>query len=243
MDSMSPNDSDRLSISIVGPSRGHARDASGCMSILAHGGWHVMPEERDLPSAYYRALEAGMGIVVPVRDHDGRLVIACGPASDDSPTLDEFLAERPIWPGQPSVMAIRVCADGLSRLLHRALLKTEGIVPYLFGMSVTDMPDYMDGQIPIFVRQSEHERQPAFYEFAEGVWLDAFERDWYDARLVLQHLRAGKHVAVVSPELHDRSHMGLWKRLRTLHDELGDLSSRLQLCTARPQDARAFFGV
>lgn len=213
------------------------------MNILAHGGWHVMPEEKDLPSAYYRALEAGMGIVVPVRDHNGKLAISCGPATDESPLFDEFLAERAIWPGQPPVMAIRVCADGLARLLHRALIKTEGLVPYLFGMSVTDMPAYMDGQIPIFVRQSEHEPRPPFYEFAEGVWLDSFERDWFDERLVLGHLHAGKLVAIVSPELHDRPNHDMWDRLKRLQGELGEFATRLQLCTANPQTARDFFGV
>jgi hypothetical protein len=212
------------------------------MNILAHGGWSVMPEERDLPSAYYRALEAGMGIVVPVRDHDGRLVISCGPASDEASSFEEFLDERPVWPGRPPVVAIRVCADGLARLLTRALLHTEGIVPCLFGMSVTDMPAYMDGNIPIFVRQSEHEPQPPFYEFAEGVWLDSFERDWFDERLIMNHLRAGKLVTVVSPELHDRSQEDLWGRLKKLQDTLGDHAARLQLCTNQPQSARAFFG-
>ena len=240
---MAPSDSDRVSIHVVGPSPSQARTSSACMNILAFGGWHVMPEERDLPSAYYRALEAGMGVVIPVRDHDGRLVIAYGPATDESPSFDEFLAERPVWPGQAPILAIRVCADGLSRLLHRALLRAEGVVPYLFGMSVTDMPDYMDGQIPIFVRQSEHEPQPPYYELAEGVWLDSFERDWFDERLVLAHLRAGKLVTIVSPELHDRDHLDLWGRLRNLQHELKELSVRLQLCTSLPQHAREYFGV
>lgn len=238
---MTPSNSDRVSISVVGPAvekqSGQAR-----MNIIARGGWYVMPEERDLPSAYYRALEAGMGIVVPVRDHDGQLVIAHGPASDDAVVFDDFLAERPFWPGNPPIVAIQVCAEGLSRLLHRSLLKLEGVVPYLVGISVTDMPAYMEGQIPIFVRQSDHEAQPPFYEFAEGVWLDSFERDWFDERLIIQHLKAGKLVTVVSPEVHGRDHEPMWAMLGQLQSKLGELASSLQVCTDIPQDARLQFG-
>jgi hypothetical protein len=200
-----------------------------------------MSEEKDLASAYYRALEAGMGIVVPVRDHDGHLVISHGPASDQSASFDEFLAERPIWPGKSPVVAIQVCANGLSPLLHRSLLKVTELTTILFGMSVTDMTTYLDGQLPIYVRQSEHEPQPSFYEFAEGVWLDSFERDWFDERHVIQHLRAGKLVTVVSPEINGREHEPMWRMMAKLQETLGELATSLQLCTDRPQEAREFF--
>lgn len=232
---------DRVSISIVSPHPGHAESHPRGVGILACGGWFVMPGERDLPSAYYRALEAGMGIVVPVRDHSGRLVISAGPASDTSPRFDDFIAERPVWPGHPPIMAVRICADGLARMVHRSLANLDGIVPYIFGMSVADTAGYLDGQIPLFVRQSEHEPQPAFYELAEGIWLDSFERDWFDERLIIQHLRAGKLVCVVSPDLHGRPHANLWTVLKSLQGKLEELSCRLQLCTHLPAEARAFF--
>lgn len=238
---MSPSGSERVSISVTGPPH-KSRAGRACMNIIAHGGWYVMPEEKDLPSAYYRALEAGMGIVIPVRDHNGRLVIARGPATDGSLSFDEFLAERPVWPGDPPVLAVQVCAEGLSRLLHRSLRHIEGVVPFLFGMTAPDMQNYMDGHIPIYVRQSDLETQPPFYEFAEGVWLDSFERDWFDDRLIIQHLRTGKLVTVVSPEIHGRPHEPMWNLLRSLQDKLGELSGSIQLCTERPQEARTHFG-
>lgn len=116
------------------------------------------------------------------------------------------------------------------------------MTPYLFGISVPDMPAYMEGQIPIFVRQSDHEPQPPFYEFAEGVWLDSFERDWFDERLIIQHLKAGKLVTVVSPEVHGRDHEPMWEMLGQLQTKLGEWATSLQLCTDIPQDARARFG-
>lgn len=238
---MSPDSGDRISMSVVGPSRKEPRTGSPCINILAQGGWYVMPEEKDLASAYYRALEAGMGIVVPVRDHDGHLVISHGPASDQSAPFDELIAERAIWPGNAPVIAIQICANGLSPMMHRSLLKANGITPFLFGMSVPDIPTYLDGQIPIYVRQSEHEPQPPYYEFAEGVWLDSCERDWFDERLIIQHLRAGKLVSVVSPEINGREHEPMWEMVANLQEKLGELATSVQLCTTRPQEARAYF--
>ena len=240
---MLPEGSDRISISVAGPLQNQKRLGAQRITILAQGGWSVMPGEKDLASAYYRALEAGMGIVVPVRDHDGQLVISHGPASDGSLSFDEFLAERPIWPGNVPVMAIQVCSDGLSPLLHRSLSEADGMAPYLFGISVTDLPPYLDGQIPIYVRQSEHEPQPPFYEFAEGIWLDSFERDWFDERLIIQHLRAGKLVTVVSPEINGREQEPMWDMIARLQVKLGDLVTSLQLCTDNPQAARDYFTV
>lgn len=233
---------DRVSITLAGPAVERQNTDCKRMNIIARGGWHVMPQERDFPSAYYRALESGMGIVVPVRDHDGQLVIAHGPASDESVRFEDFLAERPVWPGDPPILAIHVCAEGLSRLIHRCLLNIDGVAPCLFGMPVSDMPSYLDGHIPLFVRQSEHEPQPAFYEFAEGVWLDSFERDWFDERLIIQHLKAAKIVTVVSPEIHGRPHEPMWSMLSALQNNLGELSPLLQLCTDKPQEARAALG-
>lgn len=238
---MSPSNTDRITLSVVSPSPELSRPEPICLGILARGGWYVMPEERDMISAYHRALESGMGVVVPVRDYDGRLVISRGPASSDAPPFDEFLDDRPVWPGRPTSVAIQICADGLSKLIHRSLRQVDGIMPYVFGISITDMAEYMDGLIPIFVRQSEHEPQPSFYEFAEGVWLDSFERDWFDERLIIQHLGAGKIVTVVSPEINSREHDKMWEMLAGLQGKLGDLANSIQLCTDKPAEARSFF--
>ena len=47
---------------------------------------------------------------------------------------------------------------------------------------------------------------PALYDEADGVWLDDFDGGFITEERIATHLRAGKHVAVVSPELHGRDH-------------------------------------
>jgi hypothetical protein len=212
------------------------------MQIVAMGGWPVGSETPNSPAALSRALETGFGISVPIRDRFESLVIASSPALDGSLPLTEFLSERPVWPGRVPFLAIQVTSEGLQPLLRQALSGVERVAPYVFGMSVPETSHYLDGTIPVFVRQSEYETTPAFYEMAEGVWLDALERDWYDERLILAHLRAGKHVAIVSDELHNRPHDEQWAMLKAAWQRVGDARTRVQLCTSLPAEARDFFG-
>lgn len=48
--------------------------------------------------------------------------------------------------------------------------------------------------------QFSKERMPAFYETATGVLIDCFEDDWIYSNVIRAHLRAGKDVALVSPD-------------------------------------------
>jgi hypothetical protein len=70
----------------------------------------------------------------------------------------------------------------------------------------------------------------------QGIWLDAFESDWYQASDVAVWLKRGKRVCVVSPELHGRDPAEVWNRLRPLVDE-----THLTLCTDHPEKAQEFF--
>ena len=77
------------------------------------------------------------------------------------------------------------------------------------------------------------------YDQAIGVWLDAFVSEWYSAADINGFLQDGKRVAIVSPELHARPHLPLWRRLR---DGVAKHNPGLMLCTDLAEDARAFFG-
>lgn len=70
-------------------------------------------------------------------------------------------------------------------------------------------------------------------ERCRGIWLDAFQDDWYDAANVNQYLHSGKQVsAFVSPAIHGRLRDSVWGLLR------GVASSDLAAprCTDFPED-------
>lgn len=193
------------------------------MRIISHRGYWYKSVEKNTVAAFERSFRLGFGTETDFRDSRGRLVI-----SHDLPTVDaldaeaffRLLAQYDRW----LPLAINIKADGLQDLLHLALSR-HGIENYfLFDMSVPDAVFSMKQGLRVFTRHSDVELQPAFYEKAAGVWMDAFEDDtWLTPEVIAIHLGAGKQVCIVSPELHGRSHCALWERLRAHPVHHGDL--------------------
>ncbi|NDG83876.1 MAG: hypothetical protein EBX52_02435 [Proteobacteria bacterium] len=209
------------------------------MRIVSHRGFWKAPSEKNSFAAFHRAVELGVGIETDVRDHLGELVISHDLPQPSKPVsrLRELLAMCEDA-GATGTLALNIKADGLQSELCEMLSSFARVDAFVFDMSIPDSIGYRDRQIPFFTRQSEFERECCLYEAADGVWLDAFERDWYDIDLIEAHLRCGKKVCIVSPELHGREPAGLWKRLRS--SSLVD-SDSLLLCTDFPDQAMNAF--
>ena len=111
----------------------------------------------------------------------------------------------------------------------------------MFDMSVPDTLIYARDGIAYYTRVSEIEPSPALYEKSAGVWIDQFHSNWVDADAVGPHLRAGKKVCIVSPELHRRPHEVAWTRYRALQG-LVSPNEMLFICTDFPDRAAKFFG-
>jgi hypothetical protein len=206
------------------------------MKVLSHRGYWKAPAEKNSPTAFERSFSLGFGTETDVRDLKRELVI-----SHDMPAGPEIrFAELLSWAAkasaQPLTLALNVKADGLAEAMARDLKDFPGLDCFVFDMSVPDMRAYFKSGIPVFTRVSEVERQPAWLELSAGVWLDAFESEWYGPSEIQGLLGAGKRVCVVSPELHGRPHQALWSMLSPLAGE-----PNLLLCTDLPEDAETFF--
>jgi hypothetical protein len=122
-----------------------------------------------------------------------------------------------------------------------ALTHAELARVFVFDASVPDERLWLrQGSVPTFMRHSELEscpEQSPHYRVAAGVWLDAFDGEWWDAGTVRRHLDRGLRVAIVSPELHGRDHHRCWERLAAagLWREQDVL-----LCTDLPMAAAGF---
>lgn len=210
------------------------------MELLAHRGWWRTREERNTPAALTAAFASGWGVETDLRDLAGRVAIShdC-PAADHDQFLDDLLAS---WRGhgRPGRLALNVKADGLQTLVGDALADDEVAHAFVFDASVPDERMWLRAaRIPVFVRHSELEPVPTaspHYAPAAGVWLDAFEGQWWDATAVRHHLDRGKQVAIVSPELHGRDHRACWDLLL---DAGLWTAPGLLLCTDLPEDAAA----
>jgi hypothetical protein len=207
------------------------------MKILSHRGYWKVDEEKNTEIAFKRSFSLGFGTETDIRDFGGRLVISHDIATGAEISFEDFLAlANSSKVSEPMTLALNVKADGLASHVARALMDFAGLDCFVFDMSVPDMRAYFDRGIPVFTRMSEVEHQPAWLDRSAGVWLDGFESEWFSNSLILDLLGKQKCVCIVSPELHRRSYLALWKRIKPLADE-----PRLMLCTDAPEQALEFF--
>lgn len=207
------------------------------MKVLSHRGYWREPHEKNGRAAFERSFKLRLGTETDVRDACGELVISHDMPRGGEMTLNEFLsiynAHRP-KEGLP--LALNIKADGMAAAVKAALDAASIEEAFVFDMSVPDARAYFEQGIPVFARMSEVERYPAWLERCSGVWLDAFEGQWYGTWVIADVLARGKKVCVVSPELHKRPHLCLWAELRELARK-----DDLYICTDFPEQAVQFF--
>lgn len=208
------------------------------MKFLSHRGvWQIKSEQNTL-AAFEKSFMAGFGCELDIRDCEGQLVI-----SHDLPATPYLLLEA-VFECYKNVgfdvpIAINIKADGLQTLLKELIDKYAITNYFAFDMSVPDTLGYEKNQLKFFTRHSEYEPDPALYEQAEGVWLDCFHHDWWQIKDVAEHLKTGKLIALVSPELHQRKYQQVWEIWRQIEREFA--TNNLMLCTDYPAAAKEFF--
>lgn len=207
------------------------------IQLIAHRGYWLRPAEKNSRLAFERALDHGFGIETDFRDLDGELVVSHDIPRHGAMTAAAFVD---LFKARPtaSPMALNVKADGLQALMAEFIAASGMADAFVFDMAVPDMRGYLSSGVPTFTRLSEYEPTPAFLDRSAGVWLDAFEGEWYDAALISALLAQDKRVAIVSPELHGRPHAALW---RFLKENRFHADARVSICTDLPLDAQEYF--
>jgi hypothetical protein len=207
------------------------------MKLVAHRGHWLTPEEKNSFGAFERAWSGSFGIETDVRDLGGNVVISHDPPAKGAMEFERLLQARSAL-GPETPFALNIKADGLHTLIADLARRYRVKDYFVFDMSVPDTLHYLRTNIPVFLRLSEYERETPLLDRAAGVWLDAFEDEWWTLDIVRSLNARRKAVAIVSPELHHRPHQALWRRLKELEPEV---QSNLMLCTDFPGKAEKFF--
>lgn len=201
------------------------------MIVISHRGYWLDAAEKNTPEAFARSFNLGFGTETDVRDCLGELVV-----SHDLPRGHEMKLESLLFLlAEKNVpLAVNIKADGLAESLSVAMKGYGRENWFVFDMSIPDMRQHLRVGNPVFARWSEVEREPAWYDKIDGLWLDSFSEQGPDLDVINKY--KNKRICIVSPELHGRDHMCLWNRLLPFaHEE------RLMLCTDLPEIARTFF--
>lgn len=203
------------------------------MKILSHRGYWKNNSERNNIEAFARSFKLGFGTETDIRDHQKDLYISHDMALGDEMKLDSLLG---LLKDKSLPLAINIKCDGLAHLLRTKMEKADINNWFAFDMSVPDMKDHINNGNPIFTRMSEIETTPVLLDKAKGVWLDAFEFQWFSRDTIKRLLNENKQVCVVSSELHGRDYHEVWDMIAPISDEPG-----LMICTDHPELARDFF--
>ncbi len=209
------------------------------MIIISHRGYWKKPTEKNKAVAFHRSFELGYGTETDIRDNNRKLYIAHDMASAKDMSLDTFFKLYKSYK-TPMPLALNIKADGLAVKLAEALKRHKISNYFLFDMSIPDMRMCLTAGLKTYARVSDVELKPWYYQAAAGIWLDAFVSDWYKPKHIRAFLRDGKPVCLVSPDLHKRDYMPIWKMLKdaNMHQE-----ENFTLCTDFPEAASRFFGV
>jgi hypothetical protein len=207
------------------------------MKIISHRGYWKALDERNSIEAFKRSFDLGFGTETDVRDCAGELVI-----SHDMPTgtelrVSDFL-DIYCSSGCKEPLALNIKSDGLQESLKILLEDFKVNNYFLFDMSVPDAVVSLRNELICYTRQSEYEQPCSFYEQASGVWMDEFHSDWIDFCQVQEHLKNGKKVCIVSPELHGRDPKEKWLQYIEFNKFTG--SEDIILCTDLPEIAKEF---
>ena len=209
------------------------------MNIISHRGLWTTEAEKNTEIAFRRSFSAGFGTETDIRDYCGELVISHDIAHAGCMLFSEFLEIYSQY-SQHLPLALNIKADGLQNKLSIELNKYRITNYFVFDMSVPDGIGYIKVGLRTFTRQSEFEINPAYYEYAKGVWIDEFEDHWVTEDIINGHLVAGKEVCLVSPELHSRSKSAIWKHYKEISRNLQG-TANLMICTDSPEDAQRMF--
>jgi glycerophosphoryl diester phosphodiesterase len=206
--------------------------------ILSHRGYWHTTDEKNTPTAFKRSFAMGFGTETDIRDYKGKLVISHDMADEKSLSLDSFFEIYTSYK-KSLPLALNIKSDGLHSEVKRLLLTYDIKNYFVFDMAVPDGLLYVKQQITTFTRQSEFEVTPAFYELANGVWLDEFKSHWITGDVIQKHIKQEKSICIVSPELHKRPYLTEWQHYKQISMSIGQ--NLLMICTDYPEQAQEFF--
>jgi glycerophosphoryl diester phosphodiesterase len=209
------------------------------MKILSHRGYWKSEDEKNTKIAFERSFQLGFGTETDIRDLNGELVISHDPPTIDCQylTVANFFKIYKIW-GDGLQLALNIKSDGLQKKLMQLIIDFNITNYFVFDMSIPDTIGFIKNNTKFFTRQSEYEIDPAFYTQADGVWLDEFNGHWIDDEVIQKHIKNGKKVCIVSPELHKRAYNNEWDNYKNIF--LKDSEHKISICTDLPEKANFF---
>jgi hypothetical protein len=210
------------------------------MKILSHRGYWKTENEKNSKIAFERSFNLGFGTETDIRDFNGELVISHDPPENkfQHMTVSDFFKLYKST-GDGLQLALNIKSDGLQKKLMQLIYDFNIINYFVFDMSIPDSLGYVNNNSKIFTRQSEFEKDLAFYSQVHGIWMDEFNGNWIKEKDIQSHISNGKKVCIVSPELHKRDFKVEWNIYKNIFAK--DYNDNIFFCTDFPDKAKIYF--
>lgn len=151
------------------------------------------------------------GCEIDVRDFNGEIVLSHDIADSNSIKLDEFLQNI----AEDKIIAINIKASEIGKKVKSILDKAYRKNYFVFDFSIPDLMKSISYGLNCAFRLSEYEKE--IIPNCNWVWIDMFEKIWYDQVFLKSIKEKGLKIALVSPELHNRNDE--LKEIKELVDE------------------------
>ena len=138
------------------------------------------------------------GAEIDVRDFGDKLVLSHDPPDGNSPDLESFLDKIP----SETFLSINVKSSEIELELKKILGKYGFENYFTFDHSIPSLLKSIKHNLNCAFRLSEYEKE--IIPNCNWVWLDCFEKIWYDVDFLKSLQKSHLKVALVSPELHGR---------------------------------------
>ena len=138
------------------------------------------------------------GAEIDVRDFNNKLVISHNLPNEKSLELESFLAKIP----KETFLAINIKSSEMEFELKRIIEKHNIKNYFTFDHSVPSLIKSIKCNLFCAFRLSEYEKE--IIPNCDWVWVDCFEKIWYDQDFLKSLKNLGLKIAIVSPELHNR---------------------------------------
>jgi len=206
------------------------------IEIICHRGLWQKRDEQNTLASFKKAFESGFGFETDVRDSGSNIVIAHDSPNHESSLFSDVLGQLISYKLKWKPFAINIKADGLAGEIKKIIDEYKLINYFTFDMSIPEMVCYKNAGLKYFSRLSEFEKKTVLGDDAAGIWLDAFESEWYDEDYINNVLLTVRKVCIVSAELHSRDHTSQWALIKGLNNQ-----NKLMLCTDKPNEAKEYF--
>lgn len=205
------------------------------MNLISHRGNLNGPqkESENTIDSILTALKSGFGVEIDLRDSMGEIAISHDPVvminhSVKFGELIHCLKSNSF----SNVFALNIKSDGLLGLFPFENMR-EIQNYFFFDMSYPEQLKFEKKMLPIARRFSEYENIDLIsLEKKENtwVWLDSFSSDWWIDTVDFSKFSENIKFVIVSPELHGRSPIDVWKWFAEKSMHL----NRVWLCTDYP---------